>query len=638
MNTKNELTGTAAHQVKNEMFDIFSEQAMLGIVIIQDYTIQYANTALAEITGFSVEEMCGLGRSEFMQWVHPDDQEYMLVQVKKKLGGNSDFNSRYDWRLITKSGDVRWIAMYSRPTVYQSKTAIFGTMIDITENKRSVQALKENEEKYRFLIDNATDAIFIAQDERVKFLNPESIEMTGYTEEELLTMPFLKLIHPDDQAMVAERYQKRLLGETFESTYSFRVLTKSGKLRWGQLSTALINWQNRPATLNIVRDITQQKQMEEKLLQVQKMESIGTLAGGIAHDFNNILMGIQGRASLMMMEVDESNYHYEHLKSIENLIKDAAQVTRQLLGFAQKGKYQAIPTDMNGIIDSSAEMFGRTRKEIIVKKKFEEKLHPVKVDRRQMEQVLLNLYVNGWQAMPGGGEIYLQTENVELDKAFTIPHGVKPGTYVRVCVTDTGAGMDEETKGKIFDPFFTTRTMGRGTGLGLASAYGIIKNHKGIINVRSEKGIGTTFNIYLPITNKEVPMEKVPGKEVITGSGTILLVDDEEIITEVGKKILEKTGYSVDIANSGLEAVSMIEKKSERFDLVILDIVMPGMGGGEVFDKIKKINPALKVLLASGYSVNGEATEIMNRGCDGFIQKPFDITALSKKTKEILCG
>ena len=636
MNQKGESSDQLGQVDTKKIFDVLSEQTLLGIVILQNNTIKYTNTAWAEITGYSIEEMCHWGPNDFLQRVHRDDRPHMIKQMQKKLSGSSDFKHRYEWRLITKDEDIRWIAMYSRPIEYQSETAIFATLIDITENKRSLQALEENEEKYRFLIDNATDAIFIAQDERVKFLNPQSVEMTGYTEEELLSMPFLNLIYPEDRALVGQRYLRRLQGETPESTYSFRVVTKSGELLWGQLNTTLISWQGRPATLNIVRDITQQKQMEERLLEAQKMESIGTLAGGIAHDFNNILMGIQGRASLMMTEVDAASYHYEHLLSIEALVKNAAQLTGQLLGFARKGKYRAVPTDMNKVLDTSAEMFGRTKKEIIVKKKFAKHLYPVEVDRQQIEQVLLNIYVNAWQAMPGGGELYLQTDNVELGEQDTQPHQVRPGNYVRVSITDTGVGMDAATRAKIFDPFFTTKEMGRGTGLGLASAYGIIKNHHGIINVYSEKGRGSTFNIYLPITDKEILPEPVLSREYTEGSGLILIVDDEQIILDVGKGLLEKMGYDVHIAKNGSEAIGFVEKGDNTVDLVILDLVMPGMGGGEVFDRIKKIDPKLKVLLSSGYSINGEATDILNRGCDGFIQKPFNMRALSEKLKEIL--
>ena len=271
------------------------------------------------------------------------------------------------------------------------------------------------------------------------------------------------------------------------------------------------------------------------------MEAIGTLAGGIAHDFNNLLMGIQGRASLMLADMDSSDPHFEHLRGIEEYVRSAADLTRQLLGFARGGKYEVKVTDLNELTDRSAKLFGRTKKEITIHRKFQPGLWTVEVDRRQIEQVLLNLFVNAWQAMPAGGEIYLQTQNVVLDEAYVKPHGVKPGKYVKISVTDTGTGMDEQTKQRLFDPFFTTKGMGRGTGLGLASAYGIIRNHEGFITVYSEKGHGSTFNIYLPASGRAVSQREDAAGDLVTGEGTILLVDDEEMILEVGRPLAGKT-------------------------------------------------------------------------------------------------
>ena len=263
------------------------------------------------------------------------------------------------------------------------------------------------------------------------------------------------------------------------------------------------------------------------------MESIGTLAGGIAHDFNNLLMAIQGRASMMLMDKDSSHPDFGHLRGIEGYVGNAADLTRQLLGFARGGKYEVKPTDLNELIRKENRMFGRTKKEISIREKYEENLWPVEVDRGQIQQVLLNLYVNAWQAMPGGGNSILETENVTLDENYVKPFSVEPGRYVKISVTDTGIGMDKATQERIFDPFFTTKGLGRGTGLGLASAYGIIKNHGGFINVYSEKGHGSTFNIYLPASEKEVIEEKKPTGETLKGSETVLFVDDEEMITEV---------------------------------------------------------------------------------------------------------
>jgi CheY-like chemotaxis protein len=253
-----------------------------------------------------------------------------------------------------------------------------------------------------------------------------------------------------------------------------------------------------------------------------------------------------------------------------------------------------------------------------------------------MEQVLLNLYVNAWQAMPAGGNLYLQTENVRISESEGISFRGKPGSYVKLSITDTGVGMDETTKERIFDPFFTTRQMGRGTGLGLATVYGIMKNHGGFINVYSEIGKGTTFNLYLPISGKS-PLEKKtsPGK-VWLGSGTLLLVDDEKMILNVTAPILRDLGYKVLTAGSGEEAIEIYKKNKYRIDLVILDVVMPSISGCQTFDRLIEIDPEVKVLLSSGYSINEQTADILKRGGRGFIQKPFDLERLSRKLKEIL--
>ncbi len=391
-----------------------------------------------------------------------------------------------------------------------------------------------------------------------------------------------------------------------------------------------------PAVQGVLRDVTEQERLEQQLQQARKMEAIGSLAGGIAHDFNNLLMGIQGNASLMLLHVNTSHPHYEKLKNIEKYVENGADLTKQLLGFARGGKYEVQPTDPNDLVKKSSDMFGRTKKEISIHPKYQEGIWTVEVDRGQIEQVLLNLYVNAWQAMPGGGELYLQTENVMLDEDDVKLYDVALGKYVKISLADTGVGMDETTQRRIFDPFFTTKEMGRGTGLGLASAYGIIQNHGGFINVYSEKGVGTTFNIYLPASEKEVMEDKIVSEEVLKGTETVLLVDDEEMITEAGGELLAEMGYRVLIARSGKEAIELYKKNREEIDLVILDMIMPVTGGGETYDRLKEANPDTKVLLSSGYSINGEASEILDRGCNGFIQKPFNVKKLSQKIREIL--
>jgi signal transduction histidine kinase/ActR/RegA family two-component response regulator len=416
----------------------------------------------------------------------------------------------------------------------------------------------------------------------------------------------------------------------------FTAVQKDGSIFRIEMSTSFVNFHEKPAFQGVIRDVTEKERLERQLQQAQRMEAIGTLAGGVAHDFNNLLMGIQGNASLVLLDTDINNPHYEKLKNIESYVKNGADLTKQLLGFAKGGKYEVKPTDLNELIKKNSEMFVRTKKEISIYPKYQEDLWAVEVDPGQIEQVLLNLFVNAWQAMPAGGRLYIQTENITIDERKTKPLSLDLGRYVRLSVTDTGVGMDAATQQRIFDPFFTTKDMGKGTGLGMASAYGIIQNHGGIITVSSERGQGTTFEIYLPATGKTAtPSKKLPDM-ILKGSERVLLVDDEEMVIDVGGQILEKMGYRALLAHNGKDAIDIYEKNFDNIDLVILDMIMPDMGGGEVYEKLKEINPDIKVLLSSGYSIDGKAAEMLKRGCDGFIQKPFNIAELSEKLREIL--
>ncbi len=336
------------------------------------------------------------------------------------------------------------------------------------------------------------------------------------------------------------------------------------------------------------------------------------------------------------MGVHQCPFISEHLNAIEEYIRTATDLTKQLLGFARGGQYEVKPTNLNDFLLNSATMFGRTKKEIQIHSKLQEPSPVVDIDRSQMEQVLLNLFVNAWQAMPHGGKIYLESQIVRLDHDYCKPHHVEPGRYAQFSITDTGIGMEESTRRQIFDPFFTTKGKGRGTGLGLASAYGIVKNHHGIITVYSELGHGTTFNIHLPLSDQDAYQGDVKKNGIIKGSGTILLIDDEDMILEVGRAMLERLGYRVIIAASGGQALDVVKRLGNKIDLIVLDLVMPGMSGSKVFDAIRESQPHMPVILSSGYSINGQAKAIMAKGCNGFLQKPFNLAELSQKIHAVM--
>ena len=396
----------------------------------------------------------------------------------------------------------RHFALTLAPVAEQALVNAYG--LDITE-------LKREKEKFQTLIDASPLGVsLVGPDNRYKYFNPKFTEIFGYTLEDIPKgRDWFRMAYPDAayRREVIAQWLKDLQefpsGESRPRT--FRVICKNGEEKVIRFSPVSMETGDQ---LVIYEDITEQKKLEGQLIQAQKMEAVGTLAGGIAHDFNNLLMAIQGNVSLMLMDLPSHHPDRERLQHIEGCIRSGADLTKQLLGFARKGKYQVRPTDLNDLIDKASALFGRTQKGIMIHKKLAEGVRTVEVDRGQIEQVLLNLLVNAWQAMPQGGDLYLETQNVFLDEHYVQPFEVKLGNYVKTSVTDTGIGMDEETKQRIFEPFFTTKERGRGTGLGLATVYGIIKGHEGFITVYSEPGRGTTFNFYIPASAKAAEEEK----------------------------------------------------------------------------------------------------------------------------------
>jgi len=513
---------------------------------------------------------------------------------------------------------------------------------ELEESQARFRALYEqadrSEKLYRSLLNSSADAIIVYDLEgEAQFVSPSFSKLFDWSLEELQgsQIPFI----PDSEREQSDREISRLLA-TGEPTQNFQTKRKARDGRLLDIYMSASRYDDNEGTplgiLVILKDVTERIAMEKQLHQVQKMEALATLSGGIAHDFNNLLTGLLGNASLLLLDNQLQDRHVEKLKNIEKYVERASNLTKQLLGLSKYGKYEVKPTDINKLVMDCSSLFGETKKEITIIRHLGKDMWPVEVDRGQLEQVLLNLFVNAAHAMPTGGEIYLETRNVVLDSQDVIPYQLIPGRYIQITVTDTGVGIDNAIKDKIFDPFFTTKQKEMGTGLGLASAYGIITNHDGIITVSSRLDEGTTFTIFLPASTMEVEPEATIKNILLRGEETILLVDDEEMVSETGKQLLELLGYNVITAGSGREALGLFEKSKDEIDLVILDMIMPGLSGGDTFDELKRLNPTIKTILSSGYSPNGQTADILSRGCGGFLQKPFNITELSAKVREIL--
>jgi PAS domain S-box-containing protein len=634
--TERKIAQLALEESENTYRSIFKNTGTAMAIAGEDRKPLLVNDEVEKLTGYSKEELVDK-KLKWSSLTAPHDRERLKNYHKLRLTSPDLAPRNYEYQIVTKSGELRDVFMTSELIPGTKKSLV--SMMDVTSRKTAQEALRKSAARFRELFRNSLDIICIFDSKGIFiYVSPSMKHITGYAEAELIGKCCFDFIHPDDLNAAINAFAGVVKSENKGIATELRFHSAAGS--WVYLEALGNNCLANPAINGIVinaRDITERKRMESQLLNSQKLEAIGTLAGGIAHDFNNILMGIQGYISLMMLKVDTIHPDFDKLISIQSLVQSGADLTGKLLGFARGGQYEIKPTDLNELIYKTVNIFGRTKKEISIHQKYEKKLWTVEVDRVQIEQVLLNLYVNAWQAMQSkGGDIYLETDNIAINAADSLSLNIKPGDYARIMITDTGDGMDKDTCLRVFEPFFTTKEKGHGVGLGLASAYGIIKKHDGIIDVFSEVGDGTCFSIYLPASQKEVLKETFAPKTIFKGTETILLVDDEESIIDVCHEILIALGYNIYIAHNGKEAISIYSTFYKKINLVLLDMIMPGMSGAETYDALKAINPAVKVVLSTGYSLSDQAQGIMERGCQAFIQKPFRIDDLSQKIREVL--
>ncbi|MEK7396703.1 MAG: PAS domain S-box protein, partial [Candidatus Poribacteria bacterium] len=529
--------------------------------------------------------------------------------------------------------------LFSGSILYDEDNKIQGIVClahDITDRKAIENALRESEEEYRLVVDNANEAIAVSQDGFLKFVNPKTIEISGYSESELLSRPFAEFIHPDDRKFVVERHWKRLNGEEVPNSYIFRIINSNENIRWIEINTISIVWEGKPAILEFMDDITEKRRMEEDLFRIQKLESIGILAGGIAHDFNNILTGIMGNVSLSKRLITQDSRAFDRLVEAERACLQAKKLTQQLLTFAKGGAPILKPTSIRELLEESVSFAlrgSRVRPEFSIA----DDLWSAEADVGQMGQVISNLIINADQAMPNGGVIEIEACNEVLDEKNL--YMLKSGNYVKITVKDQGVGISEENLKQVFDPYFTTKQTGNG--LGLTIVYSIVKKHNGYIKVESQLNVGTTFYVYLPASSEIIkPLKDEFEEKLIPGKGRILVMDDDQTIRELATEILCNIGYEVKVAADGSEAIDIYKNAmagGKPFDAVIMDLTIPGgLGGAETVKEILKLDPNVKAIVSSGYSDDPVMSDFRNYGFKDVIAKPYRISELSKVVHKVI--
>jgi two-component system, cell cycle sensor histidine kinase and response regulator CckA len=618
---------------------------LISINRLADGMFISVNKGFEQLSGYSEKDVAGKTSLELKMWKNPDDRK----KVVESLRANGRIEN-YETQYITKNGNIVDGLMSAAIIEIDGISHILNISRDITERKQAEDKLQKSEAKYRELYENMLDAfVMVDMAGRIIEFNQAYVNLVGYSAEEIRTLTYIDLIpekwHAAEKKIVENQIIKRGYSDVYEKEYR----RKDGTLVSIELRTILLRDASEDpiGMWGIIRDITErkragekQKKLEEQLRQSQKLEAIGQLSSGVAHDFNNLLGGIMGHAELLKMHLSEGSDLLRHTASIISSCTKAADLTKQLLTFARKAPVELVKVDPNAIIKHIMGIMERTidrRIEIIVN--LQE--HPpfISGDRNQLENALLNIAINARDAMPEGGRLTIISEAVDLNKtSLSDEHfEVKEGPYVKISIADTGFGMSKETQGRIFEPFFTTKEVGKGTGLGLASVYGCVKQHNGYITVESREGKGAQFNVYLPVIKSTRPMAGVTEEStLIPGKGTLLVVDDERAYHEILKEIFGGLGYTVHCCADGVEAVTFYREHNSAIHVVILDLNMPKMNGLDCFRRLKEINANVKVIVSSGYGENTDRAAMQTEGVSAFVQKPYRAADLAEKIKELM--
>ncbi|UCF04668.1 MAG: PAS domain S-box protein [bacterium] len=602
--------------------------------------ITYVSPRTLALLGFDrVDELIG---RDALELITEKDQERAKEILKRIL--KERYNENIEYTMRRKDGTT-FIGEANAALVldaHANPKAIIITARDITERKNEEIRLRESEEKFRTLAEKLPNMIFINKGGRVVYANERCSEVTGYTREEFYSphFDFFCLIAPENKDLIVKNFRSHMAGQDV-NPHEYAIITKGGRYIDALLTTKLINYEGERAILGIITDLTERKELERRLNQSQKMEAIGQLAGGVAHDFNNILIGIMGYSDLLLNELGDGNLLCGDVEEIKKAAERAASLTRQLLVFGSKEMLQTKVVNINDVISNMHQMLERfIGEDIELTLSLDPDLKPVKADPAQIEVSLINLAVNARDAMPEGGQLTIKTDNVVLDEnACNVMINAKPGNHVRVSVRDTGMGIEPELLDRIFEPFFTTKSDANGTGMGLATVYGSIKQHGGCISATSTPGSGSTFEIYIPATGERKTVEddaELPLTELQGNGECILLVEDESGVRSFTSRALRENGYTVLEAHNTEEGLQIFQQERDTIELVFSDVVLPGKTGIKLIEELTSMKPRLKVIMSSGYTKEKSHWELIRERGFRFVQKPYSLVNLLTSVKETL--
>jgi two-component system cell cycle sensor histidine kinase/response regulator CckA len=595
------------------------------------------NQGFEDLTGFTREEAIGRSPMELGLWQDRTSLKQIFAEIRQH-GKVRNLETEFTF----KGGVVRRCLLSAVELILDGERCLISMTRDIDEIKKAQEAVRANEQRLHAILEASADPVVVYDATgAATFVNPAFSRVFGWQAEEVLghRIPFV----PPAQNKITQEIIAKLYTHEETHTLETKRLTKDGRLLDVVISAAGIPDDTGRYIGMVVNltDVTQTKKLEAQLRQAQKMEAIGTLSGGIAHDFNNILSAIMGYTELAHVLARQGQPNEHELEEVLQAAERARKLVRQILTFSRKAEADLKPLSLNDSIRRSLRMLEHTLpKMIAIETNLAPDLKRVNADLNQMEQVIMNLATNAADAMPEGGRLLIETENITLSDDYSHEHlEVSPGDYVQLMVSDTGCGIAPQALEHIFDPFFTTKETGRGTGLGLSTVYGIVKAHHGYIYCYSEPGAGTTFKIYLPAQEAALPtpdQDRGPSDRLFKGSETILLVDDEQALRDLGSRFLSEAGYRTLLAANGEEALEVYRARKDEIDLVIMDLSMPGMGGHKCLQEILAINPQAKVVIASGYSANGQAKVALESGAASYVAKPFRLIDLLVTVRDVL--